>query len=84
MSIELQIREYLIQNVLFSDNAFEFDNNDSFLEKGIIDSVAVMELVFFVEEQFNIAITDHEIIPDNFDSVNNLAHFIRSRQNNKG
>jgi acyl carrier protein len=80
MSIEVQIRDHLAQNVLFSDGSFEFDDDASFLEEGIIDSVAVMDLVFFAEEQFNIAIEDHEIIPDNFDSVIKLAHFIRTKQ----
>ncbi len=80
MSIEVQIREYLAENVLFSD-AFEYGDDVSFLEEGVIDSVAIMELVMFVEQSFNIKIEDHEIVPDHFDSVNKLAGYIREKQN---
>jgi acyl carrier protein len=79
MVVENQIRDYINQFLLFSDNSIEYDNSDSFLDKGIVDSVAVMDLVLFVEETFNIEIADHEITPQNFDSVNNLTTFIRSK-----
>lgn len=81
MSVETEIREYLNQYLLFSDEAFEYDDDDSFLENGIVDSVAVMELALFVEETYRITVDDHEITPDNFDSVDKLAHYIRSRLN---
>jgi acyl carrier protein len=79
MGIEDQIRDYLGEYVLFSDNGLEYSNDDSFLECGIVDSVAVMELTLFVEEMFGIFVKDQDITPDNFDSVNKLARFIRSR-----
>jgi acyl carrier protein len=83
MSIEDKIRGYLGEYVLFSDNGLEYGNDDSFLESGIVDSVAVMELTLFVEEMFGIFVEDQDITPDNFDSVNKLAQFIRSRLNSK-
>ena len=64
MSVETEIREYLNQYLLFSDDAFEYDDDDSFLENGIVDSVAVMELALFVEEKYNIVVDDHEITPE--------------------
>ena len=80
MDIEAQIRDYLTENVLFSDGPFGYDDNASFLEEGIIDSVAIMDIVMFVEETFTITIEDHEIIPDHFYSVNRLASYIRVKQ----
>ena len=79
MEIEAQIRKYVAQNLLFSDNGFEYDDDDSFLQEGIVDSVGVLELVLFVEETFGVAVDDREITPDNFDSVNKLARYIRSK-----
>ena len=75
MSVETEIREYLNQYLLFSDDAFEYDDDDSFLENGIVDSGAVM-----VTHLFN-AMSGLEITPDNFDSVNKLARYVRSRLN---
>lgn len=79
MEIEAQVRKYVAQNLLFSDNGFEYDDDDSFLQEGIVDSVGVLELVLFVEEAFGVNVDDQEITPDNFDSVNKLASYIRSK-----
>jgi acyl carrier protein len=51
-------------------------NNDSFLEQGILDSTGVLELVSWVEETYAIEVTDGELIPENFDSVDKLTAYI--------
>jgi acyl carrier protein len=76
MVIKQQIREYLGQNFLFSSNGFDLSDDASFLEEGIVDSTGVLELVMFVEETFNVAVDDEEIVPDNFDTVNSLVTYI--------
>jgi acyl carrier protein len=75
-----QIRQYLAQNFLFSNNGLDLSNDASFLEEGIVDSTGVLEMVMFVEETFNIEVNDDEIVPDNFDSVNALATFIARKR----
>jgi len=79
VEIETQIRDYIAQNMLFSDNGFGYSDEDSFLQEGIIDSVGVMELVLFVEQTFGVDVDDQEITPDNFDSVSKLAHYVRRK-----
>lgn len=80
MSTETKIRSYILENFLFTDAADAFADNDSFLERGIIDSTGVLELIFFVEEQFGIKVADKEMIPENFDSVANIARFVQQKQ----
>ena len=80
METNAKIREYIAKNLLFSDNGFAYDDDASFLEEGIVDSLGIMELVMFVEETFKVTIEDHEITPDNFDSVNKLAQYIQNKQ----
>ncbi len=69
MSIEEQIRKFIFDNFPFGHNQDKLKNNDSFLEKGIIDSTGVLELVSFVEETFGIQVEDEELISENLDSV---------------
>ena len=83
MTIEVQIKEYIANNLLFSNNGFNYPEDASFLEEGIVDSQGVMELVMFVEETFGINVDDIDIVPDNFDSVCQLAAYIR-RKTTKG
>jgi acyl carrier protein len=80
MNIESQIRDYIAKNLLFSSNGYRYADETSFLEEGIVDSQGVMELVLFVEDAFSIQVDDQEIIPDNFDSVSNLAAYIRRKK----
>ncbi len=79
MTIESQIKEYIAKNLLFSSDGFKYSDEASFLEEGIVDSQGVMELVLFVEENFNIQVNDPEIVPDNFDSVSKLAAYVRRK-----
>ena len=79
MSIESQIKNYIARNLIFSSNGFNYSDDASFLEEGIVDSQGVMELLLFVEDTFGISVDDQEITPDNFDSVSRLADFIRSK-----
>lgn len=81
MTVEEQIRNYIIQNLMFGDETVQLDTNDSLLESGIVDSVGVMELVLFAEQEFSLEIADDEIIPENFDSIGRLSNFIRSKRN---
>ena len=80
MDIKEQIRQYLAENFLFSDNGFNLGDDDSFLEEEVVDSTGVMELVLFVEDNFGVSVADEEIIPDNFDSVNQLAAYIQRKK----
>jgi acyl carrier protein len=79
MTIEAQIKDYIARNLLFSDDGFPYDDQVSFLDEGIVDSIGVMELVTFVEETFSIKIEDLDVTPENFDSVSKMAAFIRRK-----
>ena len=78
-TIEEQIRQYIVENFLFSGDGYPYADDVSFLNEGIIDSMNVLQLVMFVEENFKIKIADQDVIPDNFDSVSRLAAFVRSK-----
>ena len=79
MEIETKIKEYIAKNLLFSNDGYGYSEDASFLEEGIVDSQGVMELVMFVEDQFKVSVDDEDITPDNFDSVQLLAAYIRRK-----
>jgi acyl carrier protein len=81
MQIEEAVRSFIAENILFSGNGYPFADEASFMEEGVVDSMNVLELVMFVEENYKIAVEDHEVVPDNFDSVSKLAGYIRSKAN---
>jgi acyl carrier protein len=75
-----KIRAFIIENFLFgSDEGLSDDA--SFLEEGIIDSTGILELVNFLEEEFEIKVKDEEFIPENLDSINNVAAYLETKIN---
>ena len=73
-----KIKNFIIENFLFG-NDDGLNDGTSFLEEGIIDSTGVLELVTFLEEEFTIKINDEELIPENLDSVNNIAVYLATK-----
>lgn len=81
MQPKSEIRNFIMENFLYGqDNGLGDDV--SFLQKGLMDSTGILELVSFIEEKYGISIDDEELIPDNFDSLNKLSAFITSKTAN--
>ena len=74
-SVLADIRGFVVANFLFGEGG-SLQNDDSFLETGIVDSTGILELVGYVGKQFNVTVEDHELVPDNFDSVNRVADYV--------
>jgi acyl carrier protein len=70
------VRQFIIEHFLYGDKSASLGPDDSFLDKGIIDSTGVLELVAFIQKEFGIEVHDPEIIPDNFDSIAKLTRYI--------
>jgi acyl carrier protein len=79
MTLNDELREFVTDNFMYGKPYKGFADDDSFIERGIIDSTAVMELVAFLENHYRIKLLDQDLIPDNLDSVNALARFVKSR-----
>jgi len=58
----------------------ELTQDLSLLDSGIVDSLGVLDLVGFIEEQFGIEAQDDDLVPENFDSIEALARFVRERR----
>jgi acyl carrier protein len=74
-----KIRSFILETVLAGARGTAFNDDDSFLEKGIIDSTGILELVSFVEGEFKIEVKDEDLVPDNFDSVSRLTDYVTKR-----
>ena len=74
------IRNYIVENFLFGDDN-DLQDDTSFLDEGIMDSTAALELVDFIEKEFSITVDDEEVIPDNLDSIQNVVNFLKEKIN---
>jgi acyl carrier protein len=81
LDISNEIRNFILENFMMGMEENELKDSESLLDKGIIDSTGVLELVGFIEEHYGISIEDEELVPENLDSVDNLKKFIQEKTN---
>jgi acyl carrier protein len=77
--MQQKIRKFILNSFLFSDDELLLQDGDSLLERGILDSTGVLELVAFLEEEFGASIGDDELVPENLDSVSNILAFLERK-----
>jgi acyl carrier protein len=78
--IDETVQHFIIEHFLYGDRSAPLGPEDSFLDKGIIDSTGVLELVAYIQKEFGIEVHDQDIIPDNFDSISKLTRYIQHKQ----
>lgn len=79
MDIKEQIHTFITSNFYVADPS-KLDDSASLLDQGIIDSTGVLEVIFFIEETFDIKVEDSEMLPDNLDSVERITNFIKRKK----
>jgi len=80
MSARQQIRQFILNNYLFTDDESKLADTESLMASGVMDSTGILELIMFLEEKFGIKVADEEMIPSNLDSVSNAVDFIERKQ----
>jgi acyl carrier protein len=72
-----RIKHLLIQNVLKNMNAADLDDDASLIDLGVgLDSVATLELVVALEEEFQVSIDEGEITSEVLESVNTIQAYL--------
>jgi acyl carrier protein len=75
LDIEREVHSFVVTNFLFGQSV-DLQPEDSLLDRGLIDSTGVLELVDFIEERYAIKVEDEEVIPSNLDSVRNVTTYV--------
>ena len=74
------VRGFIVENFLFGDGEL-LREDTSLMEEGIMDSTGILELLFFIEETFGFSVEDNELVPENMDSLLNIARFVDRKLN---
>ena len=79
MEIEQKIRDYIVKNLLTNGETFTLSDDDSLFEHDLMDSLGILQILAFVDSEFDVRILPGEVSATNFDSVNRLAAYIRGK-----
>lgn len=76
------IKDFLVKNVISDGDKIDLGYEDSLIETGIIDSLAIVKIIAFLEGEFKIIIGDDDILAENFESIKSMSVFIDMRKSN--
>lgn len=77
--VESKVRQFIVDNFLFGEGADGLRSEDSLLDKGLIDSTGILELVSFLQNCFHLQVEDNEIVPENLDSILRITTYVQRK-----
>jgi acyl carrier protein len=77
-SVVAAVREYLVEHFLFGDGT-RLQEDTPLLESSIMDSTGVLDLIGFLESTFQIRVEDHELIPENLNSLQRIGAYLNQK-----
>jgi len=75
-----KLRTYILDELIFVADPEPFDDDTDLLEAGL-DSMGIMRLIMFIENEFGVTLPDIEIDVDNVQSINALEQWILRHKN---
>lgn len=69
------IRNFIVETFLFGD-ASGLNDETSFMETGIIDSLGILKVADFIEHSYDVKLTQEQFVPENLDSIENIVRFL--------
>jgi acyl carrier protein len=80
MELAPAIRQFILRNFLFTEDGSMLADHESLMDRGVVDSTGMLELVGHIEDTYGVKVADAEMIPENLDSVNEIVAFIQRRR----
>jgi len=75
-----RVRNFVHENFLYMYSDFQLGDDDRLLEKGVIDSMSIVEMISFIEQEFGVYAAEEDISDANFGSLAGIARFVSERQ----
>src|SRR4051812_41114014 len=83
-SILARTRAYIQETFLYMRPGFELADDDRLLQRGVIDSMGVMELIAFLRSEFDVDVGDAEITEQNLGTLIDIARYVTTKRANTG
>ena len=77
INMKNKIRNYIIESTF--DDVEKITDETLIFEEGVLDSMGLLFLIEFLKEEFNITTNDDELVPENFESINNIMVYMENK-----
>ncbi len=79
MNTKEVIEKFIVDEIMLADSGTKIDPDESLISNGVLDSLALLRLIAFIEEQFDMEVEDGDVVPDNFQSLNVMEKFLSNK-----
>jgi acyl carrier protein len=76
---ENAIRHFMAENFIIEADSKTLNADVSLTQTGVIDSMGVLELIMFIENEYGITVPDEDTLPENLDSVSRIVDYVSRR-----
>jgi acyl carrier protein len=80
MSVEDRIRSFVVDELGFEDEPARLTADYPLLEKGVVDSAGIFQLVSFIETEYGVEIEDQELVPEHFGTLAGIARLVEAKR----
>jgi acyl carrier protein len=80
MNIQNQIKQFIIEEIMFGGRNTQLGEHDPLISSGILDSLGLLRLIAFIEENLGIEVNDGEVAPDNFETLAVMSSFLNNKR----
>ncbi len=82
--ILVRTRAYVHETFLYMRPGFALGDGDRLLQRGVIDSMGVMELIGFLRSEFGVVVADEDITEQNLGTLADIARYVAAKHRNGG
>lgn len=79
MTVQQRVKQFITESFYVSDPS-DLADDVSLIDSGIVDSTGMMDIILFLEGEYDIQIGDQETVPENLESVSKIAAFVARKQ----
>lgn len=78
--INQTVKDFILEEFLPGEDPDELKDDTPLITGGVLDSIATLKLVLFLEERYGVTLEAHEVDPEHLDTIVDIARFVRSKQ----
>jgi acyl carrier protein len=75
-----RIKTFVLEELGPRHGVREISEDESLVERGLVDSLGVFQLIAFLEEEFGVTVADDDVTPENFRSVSTIERFVLAKR----
>lgn len=80
MSSETEIERLILDELFKGKGQTKIAPDESLIKSGVLDSLALLRLVVLIEQHYGVTVGDGELVPDNFETINQIKAFLERKK----